>query len=276
MMVILHKTVNTSPPANRESQAPEVIGHLLTEFDSISLPEMNHVALLNRIDTKYIMRVSQLYQVLERIADNYRVLETANTRLHHYQTLYFDTPGFALYQQHHNGLRSRYKVRVREYLDSNRMYWEVKRKTNQNRTVKSRMKTRSFNDERVDDFLEAHTPVGAQELVPVLCNRFIRLTLVSKHRPVRLTLDFGLEFECEDASAGLPGIAIAELKQTRTTQPSDFTREMHRLGIRPMRFSKYCAGIYMLYPGVKINNFKDRIRLVEKLMQEEASDERIH
>jgi SPX domain protein involved in polyphosphate accumulation len=69
------------------------------------------------------------------------VLEINGARLHHYQTLYFDTRDFALYSQHHNGQRARYKVRVREYLDSEMAFLEVKRKTNQNRTIKSRLQT---------------------------------------------------------------------------------------------------------------------------------------
>ena len=40
---------------------------------------------------------------------------------------------------------------------------------------------------------------------------------------------------------------------------------MRRQGIRSVAFSKYCAGVYMLYDNVKTNNFKPVMRLVEKL-----------
>jgi len=33
------------------------------------------------------------------------------------------------------------------------------------------------------------------------------------------------------------------------------------MGVSPSPFSKYCAGIYLLYDGVKTNNFKARTRL---------------
>lgn len=250
----------------------------LAHFDPISLAEMEDVVLLDRMDTKYIMRVSQLAHLLEQLADHYWVLQINGARLNHYQTLYFDTHDFALYHQHHNGLRTRYKVRVREYVDSDLAFWEVKRKTNQERTIKSRLKASDRMTEiegQVNEFIDEHAPLDAQELEPKVWNKFTRMTLVSKHRPERLTLDLNLEFGCPDAYAALPGIAIAEVKQAHSSQLSDFTQQMRQLGIRPARFSKYCAGVYMLYDGVKVNNFKSRMRLVEKLMQEEISHEYI-
>ena len=249
------------------------IAHVLTQFDPISLAEMEHVALLDRTDTKYILRASQLQSALEHIAGRYRVLETAGTRLNNYQTLYFDTPGFALYRQHHNGLRSRYKVRVRQYVDSDLAFWEVKRKTNRERTIKARLQVAevvpAINDRQIDSFVDTNAPLDAQQLEPKLWNRFVRITLVSKYCPERLTLDLNLEFAWGDAYVSLPGIVIAEVKQERLSQRSDFIQQMRRLGVRPTRFSKYCAGVGALYDNVKVNNFKPRMRLVEKLMQEE-------
>ena len=249
---------------------------LLAQFDPISLTEMKHVTLLNRTDTKYIMRSSQLYAALQQITTQYRVLDINHRRLNHYQTLYFDTPDFMLYQQHHNGLRSRYKVRVREYVDSDLTYWEVKRKTNQERTIKTRLQTRhaaTDSDGQIDDFIDTHAPLDAQAFEPKLWNKFLRITLVSKQHPERLTLDLNMEFGWGDACTALPGIAVAEVKQERASQPSDFVQQMRRMGIRPNPFSKYCAGICMLYDSVKTNNFKARMRLVNKLMQEEMAHE---
>jgi hypothetical protein len=275
MVAVYQHPVKQPGIARSLKQSPARVDCLLAKFDPISLAEMESVELLNRTDTKYVLRVSQLHYVLEHITGQYRVLETANTRLNLYQTLYFDTHDFRLYRQHHNGLRSRYKVRVREYVDSDLTFWEIKRKTNQERTIKSRLQTPelvgSIDDEQIDEFVDAHVPVDAQDLEPKLWNRFLRITLVSKQRPERLTLDLNLKFGWGDAVATLPGIVIAEVKQERSSQQSDFIQQMRRLGVRPTQFSKYCAGVYLLYDGVKINNFKPRMRLVEKLMQEEES-----
>lgn len=257
----------------------ERIERLLARFDPIGLDEMDGVALLDRTDTKFILRLSQLHEALARIAGQYQVLDISQTRLNHYRTLYFDTPDFALYHQHHNGLRARYKVRMREYVDSELAYWEVKRKTNQERTVKARLQTPDPIGRlatQVDDFIDAHAPVDAQDLEFKLWNTFQRITLVSKHQPERLTLDVHLAFGCGDAVVGLPGIAIAEVKQERASRQSDFIAQMRRLGVRSSQFSKYCAGVYMLYDNVKTNNFKARMRLVEKLMQEESDHGPVH
>jgi hypothetical protein len=274
-MVVAYET-HLAPRASQYPPPTAYAVDVLAQFDPIGLAEMENVALLDRIDIKYLMGVSRLRHVLTEIVDQYWVLEINGKRLNHYQTLYFDTRDFALYEQHHNGLRSRYKVRIREYVDSELAFWEVKRKTNRGRTVKARRQTQELKKRiagQVDEFVDSHTPFGANELEPKLWNEFVRITLVSMHRPERLTLDLNLEFGWEDAYAALPGIVIAEVKQERPSQQSDFIQQMRTQGIRPTPFSKYCAGVYMLYDGVKTNNFKSRIRLVEKLIQEEGMHE---
>lgn len=248
---------------------------LLAHFEPISLAELEHVKLLNRTDTKYIMRVSQLGRALQMIAGQYRTLSVNGTRLNHYQNLYFDTHDFALYRQHHNGLRVRYKVRIREYVESELIFWEVKRKTNQNHTVKYRLQTRTTApvvDARADQFVTAHTPLRSYQLEPKLWNRFTRITLASRDDHERLTLDVNLEFGWGDARVALPGIAIAEVKQAHFSPHSSFIRAMQELDIQPTRFSKYCAGVCLLYNNVKSNNFKTRMMMVERLMQEERAN----
>lgn len=251
----------------------------LAQYEPISLKEMKSVELMNRTDTKYVMRESQLLAMLQQLSDDYRVLDIKNVRLNHYQTLYYDTSDFQLYYQHHNGKRSRYKVRVREYVDSDLAFFEIKRKTNRENTVKSRFEQRDLQaqiDSKADAFVHAHTPLDAHDLEPKMWNEFQRITLVSKHRQERLTLDLNLSFSWGDKHVALPGIAIAEVKQERASQDSDFIQQIRQHHIQPNRFSKYCAGIYMLYDTVKTNNFKSRILLVNKLMQEELFSGYLH
>lgn len=114
---------------------------LLEGYAPISLAEMEVVSLLKRVDTKYVLHIGQLFQALSGLRDRYRVLEVQGRRLNCYHTLYFDPPDFQLYHQHHNGQRSRYKVRSREYVDSQLVYLEVKCKNNRDQTVKSRLRT---------------------------------------------------------------------------------------------------------------------------------------
>ena len=252
--------------------APKVdLYRVLQQYAPISLKEMERAKLLRRVDTKYLMSQAQLQQALEGMAQDYAVLEIKKRRQHRYQTLYFDTPDLALYQQHHNGWRSRYKVRSRAYVDSRLAFMEVKRKTNKNVTVKSRLQTPMLAT-RVNPyaggFLHDHFPYATDGLEQTLWNSFRRITLVSKHRLERLTLDVGLSFWVGRDRVDFPGVAIAEIKQKHFSLNSDFIDQMRALGVRPMSFSKYCIGVALLYDGVKSNRFKPQLLRIDQLMRE--------
>src|SRR4029079_15120807 len=64
-------------------------------FAPISLEEMDAVALLDRVDLKFLLTPKQLMAVLAPLAQVYRVLSVNTVRLNRYRTLYFDTPNFA-------------------------------------------------------------------------------------------------------------------------------------------------------------------------------------
>jgi hypothetical protein len=252
---------------------------LLCRFEPISLAQMDDVALLDRTDIKYVINVRQLYRALASLTEHYWVLDIDGIRLNHYQTLYFDTADFALYMRHHAGGGNRYKVRSREYVDTGQSFLEVKLKTNRGRTIKRRIQTLGlvtrFTPE-TNDFMNAHFPLDTQFLEPKLWNDFSRITLVSKRHRERLTLDLTLQFCSGGRAVVLPGIAIAEVKQDSVNRNSDFIRQMRAVNIRPTGFSKYCIGVSMLYQNVKHNNFKPRLRLVNKLMRGDNNVQRTH
>lgn len=265
-----HVMTDVAPPQSYGAELVMSFAHALQRFAPINLAAMGTVALLHRMDTKYVMSETQLYQALSRLVEGYEVLEIDGCRLHRYQTLYFDTPGFALYRQHHDGRRSRYKVRSRAYVDSNLTFLEVKHKTNKNITVKSRLQTPKLIthvDAGAGNFLETCYPDAPRGLSPKLWNGFRRITLVSKHRVERLTLDVALHFWWGQTHVTLPGIAIAEVKQQDFSLRSDFVGQMRALGVRAIGFSKYCMGISLLYDQVKSNNFKPQWLYIDKMMQ---------
>ncbi len=262
-----------------QAQQIDHIQQLLEHFDPISLAEMQSVSLLDRIDTKYLIGISQLYPTLAQMTAQYRVLDINHIRLNQYQTLYFDTPNFTLYHDHHNQWGSRYKVRARKYVESNLAFFEVKHKTNQHRTVKSRIQIPdviTHLEGQIDSFVDTYTPYDAQALEPKLWNDYLRMTFVSKQRQERLTLDLNVEFLWGNTYRILSGLAIAEVKQAQFSQQSDFIRQMRGLGIRPASFSKYTAGVYSLYDHVKKNNFKPQIHVVNEIMHKESINEPIH
>jgi hypothetical protein len=241
----------------------------LAAFDPISLDESASARLMKRTDTKYIFPSHSLPAILDQLKTVYRVLEVDGVRLQHYQTLYFDTPDFQLYQQHHNGQRDRFKLRVRSYLDSDLDYLEVKHKDNHNLTEKSRVRTTSpLNSQapQVHTFLRETFPPLNSPLAPKITNQFYRISLVSRIDSERLTLDLNLRFFSPSGEFSLPGIVVAEVKQPHFSVRSAFIQEMRRNGFRPTRFSKYCVGVALAYPHLKRNAFKPLLLNLERLV----------
>ena len=108
----------------------------------VSLGELGEAALLDRVDTKFLLPASLVPEILRRCAPCYRALEVNCARLCRYSTLYFDTADLAFYHAHHAGHARRRKVRVRTYVDTGDRYLEVKLRTNKGRTTKSRVLVR--------------------------------------------------------------------------------------------------------------------------------------
>lgn len=259
--------------------APGRVERLLACFSPVNLSEMERVSLLDRIDTKYVLGMHQLYAAMEMLSGQYRVLEIKRMRLSRYQTIYFDTPEFDLYRQHHNGFGTRYKIRTRRYAGSNLAFFEIKHKTSQGRTIKSRFQIPSWQaelDEREGGFVSALTPIDPDQLEPKLWNDYLRMTLVSMHRQERLTIDLNLAFGWGDAQVALPGVAIAEVKQERASSDSAFVQQMRALGIHSSSFSKYCMGACMLYDHLKNNNFKPHLRQLYRVMERELEYDFMH
>ena len=241
---------------------------LIDHFEPISLPEMESVALLNRIDTKYLMNVDQFGQILAQIRHRYRVLTVDEVRLNHYQTLYFDTADFALYLRHHNGGLNRYKVRCRKYVDSNLCYLEVKFKTNKGRTIKNRIRIPEIItkfEEYTHDFLREYCPLDLHLLEPKIWNSFVRITMVSKYAVERLTIDLNLQYQHGKDELELPGLVVTEVKQEGFSLKSDFIQQIRTMNLQPIGFSKYCMGAAKMYQHLKSNNFKPSNLLIKKL-----------
>jgi len=225
---------------------------------------------MKRTDTKFVFPSIRLPAILDNLQPAYRVLEVDDAvRLQHYQTLYFDTPDFQLYLQHHNGQRDRFKLRMRSYLNSKINYLEVKKKDNHNVTRKSRVETPfPLNGQSADiqSFLKTTFPFSDLTMVPKITNQFYRISLVSRMDAERLTLDLNLRFFGPSGSFAIPGIVIAEVKQPHFSLHSPFIAEMRHAGYHPTQFSKYCIGVALAYPHLKRNAFKPLLLTLERLV----------
>lgn len=226
-------------------------------FRPVSLAEMDAVALINRIDTKFVIPRSKLEQILESLIPDYRILDIGGIRLHPYDSLYFDDANHRLYLMHHNGRGNRFKLRLRKYGSTGAVFMEVKRKTNTGRTVKERRKTTGFSEVPDAAQLDFFNKAGGLTCSWTYSLRigFNRITLVSTDPPERVTIDLDLHVEDPDNRCGLGGSVIAEVKQG-SRAPSGFLSLMKRMRIHPGSISKYCLGMSLLKCDIKYNLFK--------------------
>lgn len=247
--------------------------NVLDQYSPISLSEMDEVKLMNRVDTKFAFQASDLTKILEIIMADYRVFEIEGTRTPSYESQYFDDDDYSLYHDHHKGKMSRFKVRVRKYVESNLHFLEIKHKfkgrTNKRRitadkfdTILSQNQT-DFIDEAMNEHMDLH---------PCLWNSFQRITLVGRNFNERLTFDFNIQFKWEDKVENFDNLIIAELKQERTNRNSPFFKVMKDMTIRPYRLSKYCIGSIELHgkENLKYNRFKKKLLKLKEINDDAA------
>ncbi len=245
------------------------IDEKLAQFDPITLEEMSGIRLMNRIDTKFLVNVNELPTLLEMAKKDYYVQEIASKRKAFYRTLYFDTPTAKMFTIHQNGKMNRQKVRIREYVESNLEFLEVKKKNNKGRTSKKRI---TVTDENIGanmeavSFLEQNSVFKMNEIGSRLRNSFYRITLVNREKSERLTIDFDIKFEnCVTGKKNtISKLCIVEVKQDGNAH-SHFRDYLMALRIKRRSISKYCLGMVLTDPKIKYNRFKEKVRYIENL-----------
>lgn len=248
----------------------ETILGLVAELKPVSLKELDAVSLLNRIDTKYTLPRYQFKELQEWLKEHYRILQIDDKRVFKYENNYFDTPDFQFFRDHHNGYANRMKVRCRKYVDSNKCFFEVKRKEKVNRTNKFRRVIEKMPNQLSTDLVAKVTDISTKELGDMhlsLKNSFERITLVNNNFTERVTIDFNISYALEEDTSNLPEIIIVEVKQSKSNDQSPITHFFKSRSIQPQSFSKYVFGVMSLYPEVKKNNFLPILRHINKLKE---------
>lgn len=248
----------------------------LKRFESHGLADLHNANLMNRVDSKFVLPISLLPELLNQLTEFYSVLEIDGKRISTYRNQYFDTHHMRLYQDHHNGKLNRYKVRRRHYVDTDTRFLEVKFKNNQKRTIKSRLRLTGSKDERKHCAQFVQQQMGGEELALEIRQQsgYQRIALANEATAERLTIDFQLWYQ--DSRGGseikLPNFFIAELKQAKKSKRSVFYQLMSANTIFPIAFSKYCIGCALMYKSlVKTNRFKATLSRIEKLNQRPIS-----
>ena len=243
---------------------------LLNDMPPITLEQMTGIKLMNRLDTKYVASKCQLVELLKLLQDKYYVQETLANRIIPYCTTYYDTSNHVMYMMHHNKYARRTKVRVRTYVASGLTFLEVKNKNNHARTKKKRIEVPSQDDfrttEGAHELVQRKTGLNLDYLNAVVRNRFDRVTLVNKAKTERLTIDFNVRFHNFETlhDHGTDQLVIIELKRDGNVYSPvvNLLRDIH---VHPTGFSKCCIGMALTDPDLKQNNFKPKLRKLEKI-----------
>jgi hypothetical protein len=223
---------------------------------------------MTRTDEKYICRISQLPEILEKARPDFQVLEHTGKRVLNYETCYLDTMAHDMFLMHHNGKLNRYKIRFRKYVDSQDVYFEIKYKDNRRMTTKQRIPAGpdfDFHTDAIRSFMAGRTCYTPDQLEPVLTSSFQRITLVNTGLQERITIDINPAWQTGNRRINLPSVAILEVKSVRTINSAGFGYLLREARIMPLRISKYCIGTSLLFPEIKHNRFKSKLLLLKKL-----------
>lgn len=240
----------------------------LRDLAPIGLAELlDRAALLTRVDRKYVLPITDAWELLAGIGPHALVLEIAGLRSFAYESVYFDTPDLASYLLTARRRRRRFKVRTRTYLDSGECWLEVKTRGTRGSTVKHRLPydpchqadlapgrpfvTGVLTDERLWD-------CRWMRFQPTLTSTYRRSTLFLPESASRVTIDTDLTWQDPSYELHVPHLAIIETKTAAAA--SDVDRMLWSRGHRPARLSKYGTGMAVLRPDLPATPWRRTLR----------------
>ncbi len=256
----------------------------LKVFAPISLQQLNaSVSFLERIDTKYLVHVKDLADIVKEFEKDYYVLNIKDIRLFNYDNVYMDSKALDFYYAHERGDDVRVKVRTRNYVDSNLCFFEYKHKEgNLIRKFRYQEDPKNFGQMDIEathffssvygSLMEGATKL---EIGPMMKTTYKRFTLCSKAGTERITIDLDLSFTDPNAknskSIELPHVAIIESKASSPSSPS--AKVMKKFGIKKAGgCSKYCLGLIYFDMVSSQKKFKNTIKFIEKTGGEISHD----
>jgi len=258
---------------------PAISDAPLRSLPSVPLDVVQGAALLDRIDTKFVVTPAYLPTLLAQTREGYAVLEIGGERSFAYTTTYFDTLDRRCFLDHVRGRPVRVKVRLRRYHATATTWLELKRRQANGRTRKVRLLLPEGSGTLPDPHMwppEFHdalpTHLEATAFRPVVDVHYQRSTLLYRAPgvpPERVTIDQALVWmrplvdpspdATPDATAHASALAraqlplaeahcvIVELKQG-VRHESPVRKALRQAGIRSTAVSKYCLGVAALDP----------------------------
>lgn len=229
----------------------------LTHLEPVTLDELvEQAGLMARVDRKYILPAHEAALVLREAPADARILEIDGRRAFEYRSTYLDTPDHRSFLSAGRAHRGRWKVRTRGYLDTGGSWLEVKTGAPRGQSLKQRIE---HPDAEAVGGLTAEGRAFVGSIVggdvpallrPVLVTAYRRSTLLLPASRSRVTIDLDLGWTALRPMRDLdrPALAIVETKTGST--PSEVDRLLWRAGHRPVRISKYGAGMAALHPDL--------------------------
>lgn len=238
----------------------------LDRFATVDLDELERTASLQtRFDRKYLVPAPLGTALLRALHDDVGLLSIDGLCAFGYHTVYFDNESRDSYLGTARRRRHRFKVRTRDYVDTNLSVLEVKRRGRRGATVKVRA-VRHIDDGTMlaaaeQEFIDrtlGHEGVSAG-LLPVLSTFFVRSTLLDRRDGSRVTLDRDVEVMVPGGdSIVLEGRSILETKSVGAATAAD--RWLWASGFRPISFSKFCIGMALHHPDLPANKWNRVLR----------------
>ena len=252
-----------------------IMNHL-SDFTSHGLNDLSKAVLMDRVDTKYIIPLGELDDLLVQLKAHCTILKIDERCISHYKNNYFDSVDLQYYRDHHNGALNRYKVRCRTYVEQDKSFLEVKFKNNKKRTLKKRVRVDQNNIHSLvkeNEFLQRCGIENGQRLISVQECDYYRVAFANEASGERLTIDFNLSYLDPEnqQTIQLDNMAIIELKQNIFNRNSQLYKVLRSKRLRHCKFSKYCIGLSLLRSKIiKTNRFKETLLKVKKLTTQSA------
>jgi len=235
-----------------------------TKLNTIKLEDLiSTSSLQTRLERKYLIELSDLPQLLNNMVTSHKVLKIEEDYLHNYSSTYFDTPELICFRAHNQKRRIRYKIRTRYYTNSGLLFFELKQKTKEMGTKKTRIQiNQSTIDQIPGKFLKSIK--NSDKLEKTLIIEYDRITLVQNDGEARVTFDLNLKFKTLENLEKTSTKCIIEVKSKRSESKTDeFFKTM---GIKPIRLlSKYCIGITSMDLYGKKTNFDTVAKLMNTI-----------
>lgn len=243
-------------------------GSVLENYHTVSLEEVMRASLAERMERKYIFPAGLLPDILLQLREDFDLMVAGNQTVQFYESVYFDTPSFSTYLNHHNGIGDRYKIRLRKYHSTSACFLEIKHRIVTGKVIKKRVEVPNLTAElpSYTEFICHNSPYHPKELEEKIRSYYYRITLVNKILEERATFDYGLIFTNWTEKKDFSPIVIAELKFSKELRRPSCQSLLRSYHIKSTSISKYCTGIASLYPDVRKNRFKQKLRKINRII----------